>query len=320
MLKVSVLILTKNPGDIFKQVLEAVRSQETPWDYEILVIDSGSTDGTVAFIKSFNNVRLHCVPSQDFGHGKTRNLGISLTSAPFVALLTHDAMPANKDWLKNLVAAMEQDASIAGAFGRHLAYEYATPFVKRDLQIHFDGFLQWPSVFKNNDPERYATDVGYRQILHYFSSNNSCIRRSVWEKTPYPDVNFAEDQFWAKTIIEAGYSKAYADDASVYHSHNYSILEMFRRSYDESLALKQLFGYELCPSLAILLSQILACSLRDVRYILSVRDEGKPLLWALKAPLLNAAKQIGYYVGNRSNAAPGERQNFLSLDEQLKKS
>ena len=94
-MKASVVIPTKNPGAIFQRVLDAVETQETKWPYEILVIDSGSTDGTVDFIQSRKNVRLHQILSTEFGHGKTRNLGVSMTSGEFVAMLTHDALPVN---------------------------------------------------------------------------------------------------------------------------------------------------------------------------------------------------------------------------------
>lgn len=231
----SVVIPTKNAMPRLVRVLEMVRLQNTPWPFEILVIDSGSTDGTIAYVQALPDVRLVQVPAQEFGHGKTRNEAIASCEAPFIAMLTHDAEPCGEYWLVKLVEAVQQDDRIAGAFGRHIAYPHHSPFTRRDLDLHFAGFLQHPLVVTRDlDPVKYEQDVGWRQFLHFFSDNNSCLRRAVWEKIPYPDVEFAEDQIWANRIIEAGYAKAYAHDAVVYHSHDYGIFERLQRSYDEA--------------------------------------------------------------------------------------
>lgn len=269
-MKASVVIPTKNGGMLFARVLDGLLRQKAPWDYEILIVDSGSTDDTVRYCEE-RNVKVVSIPPSEFGHGKTRNFGISRTKGEFVALITQDALPASNEWLFNLVSAVEQAPDVAGAFGRHLPYPDADPYMVRDLKLHFDGFLAWPAVMRKSDNEpRYAAEIGYRQVVHFFSDNNACLRRTVWEKYPYPDVDFAEDQIWAKTVIEAGYGKAYADNAAVYHSHRYSVIEAGRRAFDESVALNRLFGYQLCPTVRQMLAQAGGCGYRDVRYTYSL--------------------------------------------------
>ena len=105
-MKASVVIPTKNGGEPFKRVLDEVIDQTTPWQYEILVVDSGSTDDTLHYCAQ-KGVRVHTIAASEFGHGKTRNLAISLTTGEFIALITHDARPASKTWLQSLVAAVE---------------------------------------------------------------------------------------------------------------------------------------------------------------------------------------------------------------------
>ncbi|MDP2786086.1 MAG: glycosyltransferase [Sulfurimicrobium sp.] len=267
-MKASVVIPTKNGGMLFARVLDALLRQKAPWDYEILVVDSGSTDKTLRYCEE-RNVNVISIPPSEFGHGQTRNFGISKTKGEFVALITQDALPASNEWLFNLVSAVEQAPDVAGAFGRHLPYPDADPYMVRDLKLHFDGFLAWPAVLRKSDNEpRYEAEIGYRQIVHFFSDNNACLRRSVWEKYPYPDVDFAEDQIWAETVIKAGFGKAYADNAAVYHSHRYSVIEAGRRAFDESVALNGLFGYQLCPTVKQLLLQTGWCGYRDARHTL----------------------------------------------------
>ncbi len=313
-MKASVIIPTKNPGAIFERVLDAVLNQNTPWPYEVLVIDSGSSDGTIDLVKSYPNVALHEVPPTEFGHGKTRNLAISLCSGEYIAVITHDALPADNQWLKLLVESVEQDSDIAGSFGRHLAYPHDGPFIERDLRLHFEGFLHWPKVMSLEDPQRYATDQGYRQVLHFFSDNNACIRRSAWEAIPYPEVDFAEDQLWAKTIIESGFAKAYCHEAAVYHSHTFGAVDWCRRSFDEAKALKALFGYNMCPNLGQLLKQAFKMTINDFRYFSTLRLSNSSALWLLKTCASNFTRQLGFYLGQRAEQLPETIVRAISRD------
>ena len=314
----TVIIPTKNGMPGIQAVMTTVMDQRTLWKYDVLAIHSGSKDGTVEYLRALDGVRLVQIPPEEFGHGKTRNRAIAATEAPFVALLTQDALPANREWLFNLVSAVEQNTEIAGAFGRHLACENADPFTKRDLIAHFDGFQKLPRVVSQQlDPERYENDVGWRQTLHFFSDNNACLRRSVWERIPYPDADFAEDQLWAKSIIENGFSKAYAHEAAVYHSHSYGIWEKLQRSFDEARSFRVYFGYKLSAGVKSLVQSILWLIQRDFQDLRSGSVKGVSAGVMIKQIFLNVALVFGHYLGTNHASIPKKTQFFLSRDKRL---
>lgn len=314
----AIVIPTKNSMPVLRRVMDAVLNQNTPWPYEVIVIDSGSRDGTIEYLRSLENIRLIEIAPESFGHGKTRNLGIEIADAEFVAFLTHDAEPADSEWLAKLVAAAEQDERIAGVFGHHIAYDTASPFIKDDLDRHFKGFLDHPLVVHRDlDPGRYEKDIGWRQFLHFYSDNNSLLRKSVWKKIPYPDVEFAEDQLWARAIIEAGYAKAYAPDAGVYHSHDYSPSEQLRRAFDESRNFKKYFGYELSPRLVPALGAMARFSLQALRQDLDARHGKVSLRDRLLRARQRAGLVAGHFLGANHEKLPRQVTARLSLDNRV---
>src|SRR6266508_3231855 len=88
---VSVIILTRNGMPLVECCLHSVLDQETSWPFEVIVIDSGSTDGTLELVKSLP-VELIRIKPEEFNHGRTRNLGASQAKGEFVIFLVQDAV------------------------------------------------------------------------------------------------------------------------------------------------------------------------------------------------------------------------------------
>jgi glycosyltransferase involved in cell wall biosynthesis/GT2 family glycosyltransferase len=245
-----VVIPTFNGLSEVKKVIDALRDQTLYSRMKIYCVDSSSNDGTAEWLAQQGDVILHSIPQSEFQHGRTRNLGASLGTSPYIAFLTQDAIPATTYWANDMYQMMEHFPSAAGLFGRHLPYPDHPAYIQDEITNHFEGFEKYPLIVsKFTNAEKWESgDKGWRQILHFYSDNNSCMRRSIWREMPYPEVDYGEDQVWAQSIIEAGHSKIYAPSATVYHSHDFDEMETYKRASTESYFFYKHFGYELAAS------------------------------------------------------------------------
>lgn len=242
-----VVIPTFNGIGELEPVIDALRQQDLGDGLKIHCIDSSSSDGTREWLQHQKDISLTVIPQSEFQHGRTRNVGAGLGTAPFIAFLTQDARPSGSNWANDLLKMLGHYENAAGVFGRHLPYPGHSPFVVRDINQHFENLLTKPLVVSRaTDGARWESgDLTWRQFLHFYSDNNSAMRRTVWEEIPYPEIDYGEDQVWAREIIEAGYAKIYAPTASVYHSHDYGPAETYKRSFIEGAFFYTHFGYEL---------------------------------------------------------------------------
>ncbi len=315
-LHVSVVIPTKNGGSLLGRVVQEVLNQETDFTFDLTLIDSGSSDGVVEELEALEEKRLKIIriPAETFGHGRTRNEAIAASNGRYIAMLTQDALPTNKNWLTNLVEEIDSDERLAGVFGRHIAYPEADLFTMRDLEKHFDSFKNK----KLEDASVALNKSGYSPN-YFFSDNNAMIRRTVWEEIPYPEVSYAEDQQWAKLVLQAGWKKGFSDKGAVFHSHNYSIADLFRRSLDESRAMKKYFGFQTLPHLPRVFRNWLGLSFRDIQYLFSQRNlNGKQFLQLAKRVVGNLVKQLGLYLGGRTSMKSDGLSRLFSYDHRMR--
>ncbi|MGH2906713.1 MAG: glycosyltransferase family A protein, partial [Solirubrobacterales bacterium] len=177
---ISVVIPVLNGAEYLEEVLDAVWRQRIDEEFEILVIDSGSTDGSLEIVESFPKVRLIGIDKSEFGHGRTRNMGVRETSGDLIAFLTQDATPASEHWLAAYRAAFTLEPKIGAAFGPHLPRKGISPLMARLLIDHFESFSSdgTPAIQHPGDTP-------------YLSNSNSCIARAAWEQTPFRDIPYA---------------------------------------------------------------------------------------------------------------------------------
>lgn len=317
--RASVLIPVKNGGALLGEVLDAVLAQRTPWPFEVIVMDSGSTDRSVDLVRA-RGVRCEVIAPESFGHGRTRNQLGALSAGDFLVFITQDAKPASPEWLHQLVQACDAGADVAGAFGPHIAHPGARIVTARELAEHFAGFGAEQSVVRIEDRARFDAEPGYRQYLHFFSNNNSCLRRSVWERLPFPEVAFAEDQTWALAAVKAGYGKAYAPQAAVYHSHDFGVWETLQRNFDEARSFQLYFGYDMQRSAVRACVSAVLLARRDARWLRQAGLRGvRWLKHAVYMAGVELARTTGQFLGTRHKHLPGWLVGLLSRDQTLQR-
>jgi len=295
--KATVIIPTYNGGELLSDVCAAVDRQSTPWDFDVLLIDSTSKDGSFDAVREqFPHFQFHQIPQSEFSHGGTRNRAIEKTTSEYVCLLTQDALPSDELWLYNMVIAMDAYPNAAGAFGRHKPYDHATEYTKRDLEGFFSALDNGPVAYHRRlDAVLWnLQDRPHVQRLHYFSDNNSCLRRSVWEKIPYPEISYGEDQAWAWEVVKHGYEKIYVSSAQVYHSHDYDYEENYQRSKTEAEFFREVFGYNLLVCESKLRLSLSGLNKRDVTW---GEKNGLPQDQIDHRLMLNQAHLLGWLDG-----------------------
>ena len=291
---VSIVILTKNAGSDFQDTLEAVCAQKYPGGFDVIIVDSGSTDNTLD-IARIHPAKVHQIKPEDFGHGKTRNFAAGLTSGDYIVFLTQDAVPAGDGWLSNLIRNFT-DSAVAGVYGRQVARKGTKPMESFFLNT------MYPLYKMTKSAEQGEVDMN----AIFFSDANSAIRREVWEKYPFDDsLIMSEDQEWAKRVLLAGGKIIYDPEATVYHSHNYSLKTVFQRYFDSGVSLNQFAGNEYGRFAS-----------KGITY---ARSEMKFLVtngytkWLPYAVLYDFAKFFGMSLGRKEKYLPVAVKRRLSL-------
>jgi rhamnosyltransferase len=238
--KVTVAIPTFNAAEFLKELLDAVAQQQTRREVEFLIIDSGSTDTTLEIINSYPKVRLHKISNSEFGHGKTRNLAAGLAEGEYILFLTQDAVPAHDHWLEGMIEPFLISDKVAAVVGKQIPHANAPATIKREVQSVFSSLGPDDGITLNRQNE--MTDkLGL--VNTFLSNTNSAVRKDLLAKIPFRDVNYAEDQGLGIDVLKEGYFKAYSPLGAVDHSHDYGVVEYFRRKFDEYVGLRATTGY-----------------------------------------------------------------------------
>ena len=237
---VTIILPAKNGAPYLDQLLAGVFGQQTRYAYDMVIVNSGSTDGSLEIMARYP-VRVEHIAPQSFNHGETRNLGASFAhpAARYLVFLTQDAAPT-PGWLDALIDPLEADPQLAGTFSRHIPRaDCHLPLARRMTTEWEQCGTPQPIIKRITDP----ADFAQRKAFYcYFSNTSSALRRAVWAEYPFRRVEFGEDADWSERVLLAGYSLMYQPASAVIHSHSYPLWEQFTQNVDHGKGIKQVLG------------------------------------------------------------------------------
>ena len=215
---VSIIMRSYNEAWALQGTLPALRAQEHR-DWELIVIDSGSTDGSVEMIRAANPAHFIQITPAEYNPSRVMNHGMRLARTGFGIFLNADATPQGGNWLGPLAAAL-QNPRVAACFGRQIprpdcaavyACDYDRCFGPQRESIHWD---------------------------HFFSMVSSGLRKDVWARRGFrEDLQYAEDDEYTRWCKAEGYEVVYVPESVAMHSHNYTPEQARKRSFGDARAI-----------------------------------------------------------------------------------
>lgn len=241
------------------------------------------------------------INKSEFDHGGTRNYGAHLSDADIIMFMTQDAVPDNKDLIKHLIEPFH-NPQVAATYGRQLPRKNAGTIESYTRTFNYPEVSSVKSI----------DDLQKLGIKTYFCSN-VC---SAYRKSVYDDLGgfvtktiFNEDMIIASAIMQAGYLIAYAADAKVVHSHEYTYVQQFKRNFDLAVSqqqYKEIFSSVKSESEGIKLVKQTAKYLADEKKYILIPD----LIFQ------SGFKYLGYLVGKNYERLPKNIIKKLSMNPQ----
>ena len=296
--KVDVIIPTYKPDDRLYKTVDRLLQQTKPVN-QIYLINTIPADGTrVSVAERYNDVERVTVKEilqSEFNHGGTRNMGVELSDADYVVMMTQDAVPADKYLIEELLAPFSEDG-VAASYARQLATKEV------GMIEQYTRTFNYPA----EDERKTRADLERLGIKTYFCSD-VC---AAYRKKTYLEMGgfvtrtiFNEDTIMASKLIDAGYTVAYASRAKVFHAHKYTGKQQFQRNFDLGVSHREYREiFEAVPSE----SEGIKLVKKTIGYLCK---QGKPwLIWNLIWQ--SGCKFLGYRLGKKYDRLP---QWFVKL-------
>lgn len=279
---VTIAIPTRNAGVLLPRLLDAVFRQETASRYEVLAVDSGSTDGTLDVLRS-RPVRVMTLPREEFNWGRTRDFAYEHARGSIVVNLSQDAVPMHVTWLDHLIRPLS-DPDVGASCGSSL------PDPER-------SFRQFP--WERNGYFYFTREIA-KFVARYgkgLSFANSAVPRAVWARLRFDEQPTGEDFQFQTKLHAAGLKIVFPDDAPVWHHHNYTLGGLWRRCRNEGFALR-LLG---CPYDE---TDLVRDLVSPGKYIQWLREVNRGNLETAADLLFPVVRPLAVYMGSRFTHKP----------------
>jgi len=201
------------------QCLEKIGQQEYDGEIQLIVVDSGSTDGTAELAEKTGGL-VKRIDKRQFHHAKTRNEALSLAKFDKVVFTVQDAIPCSDTWLLDLENSINQHDVVA-VYTDQIPHDDANPYARFENQCIRDFRGQEP-VLQSLDSVESFRKMPYHDAYRAIALDNVCAiyRKKSLMDVPFPEVDFAEDLAWSLANMLKGQRVLYQPGIKVRHSHN----------------------------------------------------------------------------------------------------
>ncbi|OWU72415.1 glycosyltransferase family 2 protein [Phaeobacter sp. 22II1-1F12B] len=216
----SIVIRTLNEAEYLDDLLKMIARQQTgELAHEVVLIDSGSTDDTVAIARR-HGCRVTTISKQEFSFGRSLNRGCDFAKGEILVFISGHCIPVDDHWLLNLCRPV-MEGKIAYSYGRQVGDD--------------DSYFSERRIFAKYYPETSAVP----QEGFFCNNANSALSRAAWERHRFDEeLTGLEDMALAKVLVNEGEKVGYVAEASVFHHHNETWAKVRRRFEREALALQ----------------------------------------------------------------------------------
>lgn len=304
---ISIVIPVKNGIDTLGSCLDGIFRQTMKDKLEVIVIDSGSTDGTLDLLQRYP-VHVHHLPPKDFNHGETRNLGAQLAKGEFVVMTVQDATPASDDWLE-IMAGHFRNPEVMAVCGQQIVRHDTD---KNPLQWFFPAGYAKPFTVSFPDPSKFTILSGKEQHSYCnWDDVNAMYRKSVFEKVPFRKMMFSEDTLWARDALSQGLTIVYDYRARVFHYHHQNFKFYFKRTYIILYQNFKFYNYIKFPKNPF--SQTILIIVRMLKKSLPFREKVKWMVYNLKLVVAAWLATLIFAFNAKSRGMKGveSSQNFF---------
>lgn len=221
-MKTSIIFRSHNDMPLVKETLAMLARQRAP--FELIALDNESSDGTADAVAKMADQFVN-IPKGTYVPGRVLNRGMTLSRSDLVVFLNSDCSPEDEFWLERLLSGFTDD-SVAAVFGRQKP--------RPDC----------PLLQSKDTDDTFGDGVKQQRWRHCFSMASSAIRRSVWESMPFSEtLKYSEDIDWTWRARKAGHTIRYVAGSAAFHSHRYTLKQLYKRQLGEGRAEAAIFEW-----------------------------------------------------------------------------
>lgn len=236
----SIVVPVKNGVATLKRFIRGVQLQTLFEQIEVVAIDSGSTDGSVAYLQQFDFVKLIQIDPKTFNHGDTRNLAVDHCQGAFILMTVQDAWTTDPQLIERMLTHFK-DPEVMGVCGQQVVphikgtnpHQWFRPqSAPNAKEVQFKN----PEEFIKLSPKLQRDACGWDDVIAMY-------RKSALSQLPFEPLIFGEDMLWAKMALEKGWKLIYDSSCRVYHYHYEFPTYTYKRTLIAKLFIYKCFNY-----------------------------------------------------------------------------